>query len=172
MPCHPARARTLLRKGRARVLRKYPFTIILLDREGGYTQATQIKIDPGSKRSGIAIVGDFKRGLRCIWAAELTHRGHQIRDNLLRRRQLRRSRRSRKTRYRQPRFANRTRPRGWLPPSLQSRVDNLATWLNRLVNGQTHSDSYDAPPHLTPPEPPVLLPLSTWRGDSERSEQG
>ena len=133
MPCHPARARTLLRKGRARVLRKYPFTIILLDREGGYTQDTQVKVDPGAKTTGIALVADFKRGLRCIWAVELTHRGHQIRDGLLKRRQLRRSRRSRKTRYRKPRFDNRTRPRGWLPPSLQSRVDNIATWLNRLV---------------------------------------
>ncbi|MDX1580409.1 MAG: AMP-binding protein, partial [Alphaproteobacteria bacterium] len=41
---------------------------------------TQIKIDPGAKTSGIAIVGDFKRGLRCIWGAELTHRGDAVRD--------------------------------------------------------------------------------------------
>jgi 5-methylcytosine-specific restriction endonuclease McrA len=133
MPCHPARARKLLRKGRARVLRKYPFTIILLDREGGYTQETQVKVDPGAKTTGIAVVAAFKRGKRCIWAAELAHRGDQIRDNLLKRRQLRRGRRSRKTRYRQPRFDNRKRPQGWLPPSLQSRVDNVATWLNRIA---------------------------------------
>ena len=31
-PCHPARARKLLKQGRAAVLRKYPFTIILKDR--------------------------------------------------------------------------------------------------------------------------------------------
>jgi 5-methylcytosine-specific restriction endonuclease McrA len=134
MPCHPARARKLLRKGRARVLRKYPFTIIIIDREGGYTQETQVKVDPGAKTTGIAVVAAFKRGLRCIWAAELAHRGGQIRDNLLKRRQLRRSRRGRKTRYRKSRFDNRKRPQGWLPPSLQSRVDNVATWLNRLFN--------------------------------------
>ena len=140
MPCNPARARKLLSKGRAQVLRRYPFTIILLDREGGETQETQVKVDPGAKTTGIAVVANFKHGLRCIWAAELSHRGHKIRDGLLKRRQLRRGRRSRKTRYRQPRFDNRTRSEGWLPPSLQSRVDNVTTWLNRLskFNPVTH----------------------------------
>ena len=132
MPCHPARARELLKKGRAAVLRRYPFTIILLDREGGEVQETQFKVDPGAKTSGLALVANFKRGLRCIWAGELTHRGWQVRDNLLTRRQLRRGRRSRKTRYRQARFDNRRRGEGWLPPSLQSRVDNILTWLKRL----------------------------------------
>jgi hypothetical protein len=37
MPCHPARARELLKKGRATVIRRYPFTIMILDREGGDT---------------------------------------------------------------------------------------------------------------------------------------
>ncbi|MEO1643878.1 MAG: RNA-guided endonuclease IscB, partial [Chloroflexota bacterium] len=133
MPCHPARARELLKKGKAAVFRQYPFTIILLEREGGDTQETQVKVDPGSKTTGLAVVANFKRGLRCIWAGELTHRGLQIRDNLLKRRQLRRGRRSRKTRYRQPRFENRSRPKGWLAPSLKSRVDNVLTWVQRLM---------------------------------------
>jgi 5-methylcytosine-specific restriction endonuclease McrA len=92
----------------------------------------QFKIDPGAETSGLALVAAFKRGLRCIWAAELTHRGWQIRDALLSRRQLRRGRRGRKTRYRQPRFLNRREPKGWIAPSLQSRVDNILTWLKRL----------------------------------------
>ncbi|MCI0711857.1 MAG: RNA-guided endonuclease IscB [Chloroflexi bacterium] len=132
MPCHPARARQLLKQGKAAVLRQQPFTIILFEREGGETQETQVKIDPGSKTTGIALVADFKRGLRCIWASELEHRGRRIRDNLLKRQQLRRGRRSRKTRYRQPRFDNRRKPPGWLPPSLQSWVANILTWVSRL----------------------------------------
>jgi 5-methylcytosine-specific restriction endonuclease McrA len=132
MPCHPARARQILREGKAAVFRRYPFTIILKEREGGDTQPVQVKIDPGSKTTGIAVVGDFKRGKRVIWAAELTHRGQQIRNTLLSRRQLRRSRRSRKTRYRQARFLNRRRPQGWLAPSLKSRIHNIWTWLKRL----------------------------------------
>lgn len=67
-----------------------------------------------------------------VWAAELTHRGLQIRESLTSRRQLRRSRRNRKTRYRPARFQNRIRPQGWLPPSLQSRVENIVTWIKRL----------------------------------------
>ncbi|MCI0712048.1 MAG: RNA-guided endonuclease IscB [Chloroflexi bacterium] len=132
MPCHPVRARALLKQGKAAVLRQQPFTIILLEREGGETQATQVKIDPGSKTTGIAIVADFKRGLRCIWISEITHRGHRVRDNLLKRRQVRRARRQRKTRHRQPRFTNRRRRKGWLPPSLQSRIANILTWVKRL----------------------------------------
>jgi 5-methylcytosine-specific restriction endonuclease McrA len=67
-----------------------------------------------------------------VFAAELKHRGWAIRDSLTSRRQLRRSRRNRKTRYRQPRFLNITDPQGWLVPSLQSRIENIKTWINRL----------------------------------------
>jgi len=132
MPCHPARARELLNKGKAAVYRTFPFTIILKEREGGDTQPIAFKIDPGSKATGMALVADFKRGKRVIWAGELTHRGQQIRDALLSRRQLRRSRRAGHTRYRQARFDNRRRPEEWLPPSLQSRVENIWTWEHRL----------------------------------------
>jgi len=48
------------------------------------------------------------------------------------RRSLRRGRRTRKTRYRQARFLNRKRNQGWLPPSLESRVLNVNSWVNRL----------------------------------------
>jgi 5-methylcytosine-specific restriction endonuclease McrA len=132
MPCHPARARHLLKDGKAAVLRRYPFTIILKEREDGAIQPVTVKIDPGSKTTGVAVLGDFKRGKRVIWAAELTHHGQQIRDALLSRRQSRRARRRRKTRYRQARFLNRRKAKGWLPPSLRSRVNNIGTWLQRL----------------------------------------
>lgn len=133
MPCHPARARKLLKKGRAAVLRRYPFTIIILDREGGETQETQVKVDPGAKTTGIAIVRNGKNGRRVVWAAELTHRGFAIKDALEKRRAIRRTRRNRKTRYRKPRFDNRgNKGKGWLPPSLMSRVHNIETWVLRL----------------------------------------
>ena len=136
-PTHPARVRKLLKSGRAKVFKKFPFTIILQDREGGEVNECQLKIDPGSKTTGLAIQHPphppFVRGeLKGGWGAELTHRGQQIRDNLTSRRQLRRSRRNRKTRYRKPRFLNRKRPEGWLAPSLMSRVHNILTWVKRL----------------------------------------
>ena len=127
MPCRPARARKLLASGRASVYRRQPFTIILHDREGGETQATQVKIDPGSKTTGVAVVANNK----VVWAAELQHRTN-IADKLTARRQLRRGRRARQTRYRPARFENRARPKGWLAPSMHSRVNNVLTWVNRL----------------------------------------
>ena len=134
MPCNPARARQLLKLGKATVFRRYPFTIILKDREGGDTQPVQIKIDPGSQTTGIAIVAKFKQRLCCVWAGELNHRGRQIRDGLLSRRQLHRRRRTRKLRYRQARFNNRKRLNGWLAPSLMSRVYNIKTWVKRSMH--------------------------------------
>jgi len=132
MPCHPARARELMKKGKAAVFRYHPFTIILKDREGGDTQPIQVKIDPGSKYTGVALVADFKRGKKVIWASVIYHRGHVIKKNLDTRRAVRRFRRYRKTRYRKPRFLNRKRKEGWLPPSLISRAENILTWIKRI----------------------------------------
>lgn len=131
-PCHPARARELLKAGRAAVLRFYPFTIVLKDRtvENSVIHPHRVKIDPGSKTTGIAVLQE-QTG-RVTTAIEVTHRGQVIRDSLLSRRALRRGRRNRKTRYRQPRFLNRARPDGWLPPSLESRVANILTWMQRI----------------------------------------
>ncbi|HEC85872.1 MAG TPA: HNH endonuclease [Thioploca sp.] len=132
MPCHPARARKLLKKGKAAVYRRYPFTIILKERVDGQLQPVEIKFDPGSRTTGIALVGHFEGGSEVIWAGNLNHRGLQIKSNLVSRRAIRRSRRNRKTRYRPARFLNRRRPKSWLPPSLRSRVDNVKNWALKL----------------------------------------
>ena len=131
-PCHRARARELLRKGRAKVFKRYPFTIVLQDRtvEESVTHPHRIKIDPGSKTTGIAVVQEDNG--RVTNALEISHRGQQIKDSLESRRALRRGRRNRKTRYRKPRFLNRTRKTGWLPPSLESRIANVETWVRRI----------------------------------------
>lgn len=127
--CDEARARRLLKAGRASILRRYPLTIILRQPGAELTsQDHRLKIDPGSKTTGLALL----RGNRVVWAAELHHRGQRIRDALFSRRQLRRGRRSRKTRYRKARFLNRRRREGWLPPSLESRIANVTTWVERL----------------------------------------
>ncbi|BAY42797.1 hypothetical protein SAMD00079811_03750 [Scytonema sp. HK-05] len=128
-PIPPARARVLLTKGKAAVLRIYPFTLILKHVvDNSAPRPLVIKLDPGSRFTGIAILDQDK----VIWAAELEHRGWQIKDSLESRRSLRCSRRNRKTRYRQPRFDNRKRPQGWLPPSLMHRVLTIETWVKRL----------------------------------------
>ncbi len=129
-PCTPGMARSLLKAEKAAVFRQYPFTIILKKKvKPKEIKSCQLKLDPGSKTTGIAILQDT----RLIWAAELTHKGQQIKDSLESRRSLRRGRRGRKTRYRKPRFLNRTRAKGWLAPSLQHRVLTTMTWVNRLI---------------------------------------
>ena len=131
-PCSPARARSLLREGKAAVCRRFPFTIILKNRTGGETQPVELKLDPGSKTTGIALIAEVKSGKVAVFVAELNHRGAAIKKALADRRVYRRSRRNRKTRYRAPRFDNRNRPAGWLPPSIQPRVDNSLAWAKRL----------------------------------------
>lgn len=130
-PIHPGRARMLLSQGKAAVFQRYPFTLILKEKVLNQEHDTlRVKIDPGAKKTGLALVNDSTGEV--VWIAELQHRGFQIREALTSRRQLRRLRRNRKTRYRQPRFLNRTRQKGWLPPSLNSRVANILTWVKRL----------------------------------------
>lgn len=134
MPCHPARARKLLRDGKAAVYRRQPFTIVLKNREGGDSQPVEFKTDPGSRTTGIALVGEFEQqGNVVLWGANLEHRGLSVKSAMTDRRMFRTGRRGRKTRYRPARFNNRARPKGWLPPSLRSRVDNIATWYERLI---------------------------------------
>ena len=129
-PTHPAKARKLLNQGRAAVFRLFPFTIVLKRKVTDLKETKfQLKIDPGSKTTGLAIV---KNNL-VLWAAELTHRGEQIKLRLEKRRAIRRSRRNRKTRYRQARFLNRKRHSLWLAPSLMHRVLTTMTWVKRLA---------------------------------------
>ncbi len=130
-PVHPARARKLLTRGHAAVWRRVPFALILKHAVPEATSAPlRLKIDPGSRTSGLAVLDDAS-GL-VLFAAELTHRGLSIKAALDQRRTVRHSRRHRHCRYRAPRFRNRHRPAGWLPPSLASRVANLTTWVARL----------------------------------------
>ena len=161
-PCHPARARKLLTKGRAVVHSQTPYSIRLKDRTvaGSQVDGVEVGIDPGSKHTGIAVftaVAGLRRGRYVI---QLDHRGPTIRKKVEQRSNYRRRRRSANLRHRPPRFDNRTRPpvarhhpqttrfargtshlqtppaqsllQGWLPPSLQHRVDTPVSWVDRL----------------------------------------
>jgi 5-methylcytosine-specific restriction endonuclease McrA len=128
MPCHPARARELLKQERAVVARRAPFTIRLKDRVGGEVQPVRLKIDPGSRTTGIGLL----REAEVLHLAELHHK-RGVRKRMDQRRNYRRRRRSANLRYRPPRFLNRSASRreGRLPPSLSSRVDHVETWVRR-----------------------------------------
>ena len=131
IPCNPARARILLHQQKAAVFRRFPFTIILKHTvPDAQNLPLRLKLDPGSKTTGVGIVDDATGDV--LFAAEITHRGEDVVSALEVRRRVRRSRRQRHTRYREPRFYNRRRRKGWLPPSLESRLDNILTWVARL----------------------------------------
>lgn len=143
MPCHPARARELLDSGRAVVARRAPFTIRLKHRTraGSAVEGVQLRLDPGSKATGIAITDERHRvgrngqpavALRGLITIELRHRGQQIHGGMMRRAAYRRRRRSANLRYRAPRHDNRPRPDGWLPPSLRHRIDSTMSVVMRL----------------------------------------
>jgi len=75
-PVHPGWARKLLSSGRAAVYRRYPFTIILkVAVPDADVQPLRLKIDPGSKTTGVAIVNDDTGDM--LFASELNHRGER-----------------------------------------------------------------------------------------------
>ena len=144
MPCTEKRARLLLARGRARVHRLVPMVIRLVDREVASCelQPLRLKLDPGSKTTGLALVrdaqvidpqsGEVQNSAVVLNLMELVHRGRQISEALTARRQMRRRRRN-NLRYRAPRFLNRgNQQRGWLAPSLQHRVDTCMAWAQRI----------------------------------------
>jgi len=129
MPCTTQRAYQLINGKKAAIFRHVPFTIILKKTiKKPQFQPVSLKLDPGSKTTGIVVAANEK----VLFAMNLEHRGQQIKNDLENRRNLRRGRRSRNLRYREARFSNRTRKEGWLPPSLQSRVDNVHSWTNKF----------------------------------------
>ena len=108
-PCHPAVARRLLKRGEAAVWKRYPFTIILkkaVPADEIVTGAHTLSIDPGSKVTGLAITTEEGE---IVYAAELHHRGAQVKKALSDRAGFRRGRRTRNLRYRPARWANRAR---------------------------------------------------------------
>ena len=132
-PAHPGWARKLLSAGKAAVFRHYPFTIILKEAIiQPELQTLRLKIDPGSRMTGLAIVNDATGEV--VFAAELSHRAVTIAERMRSRSAARRSRRNRKTRYRPARFHNRSssKRKGLRQPCMRSRVSNIMTWVNRL----------------------------------------
>jgi RRXRR protein len=58
-PIHPAHARELMKKGKAAVFRRFPFTLIMkrsVDKI--VTYPLSLRIDPGSKFTGISLVNN------------------------------------------------------------------------------------------------------------------
>ena len=158
MPTTPRKARLLLQSGKAEVVRKIPFTIKLLYKTGCATQDIDIGIDTGSQHIGVSLVSENK----VLSKEEYALRSSMEKRSLLEtRKTYRRSRRYRKVRYRKPKFKPHTkrtyqeelvrrnkrlthwkkeantfdsnRQDGWLPPSIQSKVDHHIRIIGRYM---------------------------------------
>lgn len=121
MPTNPAKARILLKTGKAKVVRKAPFTIKLLYESKEYTQPVIGGIDSGSKFVGCAAIANGK----VLYQSEIQLR-QDVSKKMDQRRMYRRTRRNRKTRYRPPRFNNRatSKREGRLAPSIRSKLES------------------------------------------------
>ena len=54
MPCKPSKARKLLKQGKAKVIKKSPFTVQLLYGSSGYKQPITLGVDAGNKFIGLS----------------------------------------------------------------------------------------------------------------------
>lgn len=126
MPCNPRKTRLLLKEGKAKVVKRTPFTIQLLFGSSGYQQPVTLGVDSGYNHIGLSAV----TGQREVFSAEV-----ELRDDVVKlnseRRQYRRSRRHRKTWHRKPRFLNRKKPENWLAPSIQHKLDSHIKIINQ-----------------------------------------
>ena len=166
MPTTPRKARLLLKSHQAVVAQKDPFTIQLCYKTGCATQHCELGVDTGTQHIGVAVIADNCVLLKDEWALRSTMEKRAL---LASRASNRRGRRFRKTGYRHPKFRPHTkrvysekqitrhkhkthwikqkneftsnRKEGWLPPSVQSKVDHHIRIINaylRALPPDTH----------------------------------
>ena len=129
MPCSQRKARLLLKQDKAKIIGYKPFTIQLTYATGEAKQEVHVGIDEGAKHIGIAITSQNK--ILAKGEVELRQDVHSL---LTTRAMYRRDRRNRKTRYRKPRFLNRKRKEGWLPPSIEGKLNANFFWIDRFCS--------------------------------------
>lgn len=124
-----AKVRKLLKDGKAKVVKRCPFTIQLLYDSTHYVQSVSLGIDAGSKHIGLSATTKEKE----LYASDVELRNNIV-DLLSTRKEYRRTRRNRKTRYRKPRFANRvsTKKKGWLAPSIRQKIETHLTVVDKV----------------------------------------
>lgn len=122
MPCTSAIARLLLKQGKAKCIKRTPFTIKLLYQTTNYTQNITLGTDPGSSKIGSSAVKDNGN---VVYMSQVEIR-NDIADKLEKRSKFRRNRRNRKTRYRKERWRNRKNSikKGRFSPTMVSKVNS------------------------------------------------
>lgn len=117
MPTTPCRARHLIESGEATAEKRMPFTIRMRIDTTENVQPITLGVDAGHEKIGLSASTEKKE----LYSAVVTART-DVTKLMKGRQSLRRARRNRDTRYRPPRFDNRKRPEGWLPPSMETLI--------------------------------------------------
>lgn len=131
MPTSNAKARILLKQKKAKVKELKPFTIQLLYKtKTEYTQEITLGIDSGYNNVGFSAITNDKELI--VGELKLLQ---GMKERLLDKSIYRKQRRSR-LRYRKPRWNNRTKskPKGWLAPSLQHKLDSHIKFIDYLYS--------------------------------------
>lgn len=134
-PCHPARARILLKKGRASIVSTYPFTIKLTYKVDNPVFApTRVIIDDG-KTVGLGVVQENQNCNLALFKGEMKTRGEEISDNLKERRYRRSARRNRRNRKRGREGESKIdyRKQKEYPPSIKADVEAKVNAVRRLM---------------------------------------
>jgi hypothetical protein len=126
MPCKPAKARKLIKNKKAIIFKLYPFTIKLNFECENKVQPITLGIDSGFKNIGFSCVTEKSELISGTVVLD-----DKTSERLTEKRMYCRGRRN-KLWYRKPRFKNRKRKEGWLPPSIQRRYDTHLNLIKRL----------------------------------------
>ena len=119
MPTTPRKARILLETGKATIVKHDPFfTIQLVHGSSGYRQPVKFGLDAGYGKVGFSAT-TVKEELLCGELTLLEGMTERMDDK-----RMYRTNRRRGKRYRAPRFNNRCRKDGWLPPSTLHKLDS------------------------------------------------
>ena len=128
LPTRAARARRLLRAGKAKVIQVMPFTIQLkrtiVNPVGSFTCG----LDDGAKHVGVAIINEHTKEV--VFQGQIDLR-QDVSKKILQRAQYRRTRRTRKLRYRARRFSNRKQITP--APSVRQKKDSIVRWLKDMM---------------------------------------
>ena len=130
MPTSPRKSRIFLKTGKAKVVTCYPFTIQMMIATGETKQDITVAIDPGFENVGYSARTETKELICGELKVEIG-----MKDRLDKKRQYKQNKRKRLW-YREPRFNNRvsTKPKGWIPPSIQRRLDTHLKLVNKVMS--------------------------------------
>ena len=129
MPTCQSRARRLISNNKARIVKRYPFTIQLTIATGETRQKAILGVDAGYQMGGLSAVNQTQE----LISAELRLRNNIV-GLLSERRMYRRNRRNKHHWYRKARFDNRTRPNGWLSPSMKQKADSHIRIIDKFAS--------------------------------------